>query len=85
MQLDPTTHEGQKFLADHFGGSFTAEDVDIFVSDECEACLICGGLFTSKHDFEPDAYEVHGQRICTECDACGEHDPIDPVLEWGTL
>lgn len=84
MRLEPHTPAYANWIADNLGPDFSEADVFDLLHDETEACMICGDRFTSKHDFEPDAYEVYGERICHDCDAMGEHDPINPQREWGT-
>lgn len=85
MRLEPHTPAYEQWIADNLGSDFDEADVFDLLNDETETCIICGCRFTSKHDFEPDAYEIDGDRVCLECDAMGEHDPVDPVREWGTL
>lgn len=85
MHLQPQTPEGQAFLADHLGeDAADPEHVAGFIHDECSACLICGELFTTDDDFDPDILSEDGERVCLECEAGGEYDPVDAQREWGT-
>ena len=86
MLLDPTTPAGQAFIADWLGEDASdPEQVECFIHDNTTACLICAELFTSDDDdFEPDALEQHGERICHACSAQGDRDPVDAHREWGT-
>lgn len=83
MRYDLSNPKCFEFVADVLGPGFDQNDLAIFEADELSTCIICGARFTSVHDFDAEERDRSGELICEECDASGEHDPLDS-REHGT-
>jgi len=75
MQLLPDTPAFEQFLTDNLGSDYEDAAKEDLLAD-MHSCMICGHLFTSAQDFEPDARDVFGEWVCNDCDALGSHDPV---------
>ena len=85
MLIDPTTPEGQAFIADFTGEPATTDVVSNFVHDECVTCMTCGSMFTSERDMDMEVRREIGEWICQPCSDNGEaEDTIDFHREFGT-
>ncbi len=76
MILQQGTEAFERFLTDHLGEGYEPWEREVFMSDEAITCLTCGSQFTCETDFDEDEYRRHGERICLECSAEENYDPI---------
>lgn len=71
MQIDPTSPEGQAYIADHLGATYDADDYAAFLESDLHACDECGELFTVKQDTD---YGENNDRLCRTCCIEGNED-----------
>lgn len=84
MLLEPTDPAAQAFIADYLNDYPLADFDEAARESDADQCEECQRWFTSRHDFDLDLLDVHGERVCCDCAAQLEA-PVNPVREWGTL
>lgn len=86
MLLDPRDPAGQAFVADHLADFPLDSWDDACRESDAYQCDCCQRWFTSRYDFDLDALDQWGERICGDCDGgpCNSETASEHRWEMGS-